>query len=122
MNLHPNCLASCSPSATKVVSESPGRFEIKAGTFCADFAFRLQVAFVSDYYDGEIVLVFDSQNLLLECQDFLKALTGGYAIDEEKAFAGAHVLLAHGTVFLLAGGVEDIKKRNFLVNNALLPV
>jgi hypothetical protein len=47
--------------------------------------------------------------LLLERQDFLKALPAGYAVDEKETFACSHVLFSHGTVFLLSCCVENIE-------------
>lgn len=65
----------------------------------------LQITLVADKDDGEVVLVLDAQDLLLEGHDFLEALAAGDAVDEEEALAGAHVLFSHGRVLLLAGGI-----------------
>jgi hypothetical protein len=91
-------------------------------TFEAHLTFSIQIALVANDNDGEVVLVLDAQDLLLECHDFLKALSRRYAVDEEEAFAGSHVLLAHGRVFFLAGRVKHVQQRNLFVNHALLAV
>jgi hypothetical protein len=82
----------------------------------------LQIALVADHNHGEIVLVFHSQNLLLECGDFLEALARRDGVDQEESLAGAHILLAHRRVLFLASGIEDIEKCHLIVNDALLPV
>ena len=67
-------------------------------TFCAHLSLAFQITLVSDDNDGEVVLVLDAQDLLLECDDLLEALTRCYAVNEKEALACSHVLLAHGTV------------------------
>jgi hypothetical protein len=74
-----------------------------------DLTLALEIALVADNDHGEVVLVLDSQNLLLEGGDFLEALAGCDGVDEEETLSGPHVLLAHGAVLLLASGVEDIE-------------
>jgi hypothetical protein len=91
-------------------------------TLCANLPLRLQIAFVANHDDGEVVLVLDSKNLLLESQDFFKALPAGYGVDEQEAFARSHVLLAHCAVFLLACSIEHVQQSNLLIDNALLAV
>ena len=105
------------------VTHVGARFRADFGrTFCAHLTLRLQIAFVSDDNDGEVVLVLDAQDLLLECDNFLEALSRGDAVDKQETFAGSHVLLTHSRVLLLTGGVEDVEQRDLLVDNALLPV
>lgn len=77
-------------------------------TFCAHLSLGVQIALVSDDNDGEVVLVLDAQNLLLECDDLFEALARCYAVNEKEALACPHVLLAHGRVLLLAGRVEHV--------------
>ena len=77
-------------------------------TFCAHLSLGVQIALVADNDDGEVVLVLDAQNLLLECDDLLEALARCYAVDEQETLACSHVLLAHGRVLLLAGRVEHV--------------
>jgi hypothetical protein len=91
-------------------------------TFCAHLSLGFQIALVSDNDDGEVVLVLDAQNLLLECDDLLEALARRYAVDEQEALACPHILLAHGRVLLLAGRVEHVQQRDLLINHTLLPV
>lgn len=66
-------------------------------TVHADLALKLEVAFVCDDDDGERILVLHAQNLLVERADFLERVPRGDRVDEQKAFAGPHVLLAHST-------------------------
>lgn len=91
-------------------------------TLSGHLSLTLQVALVTDDDHGEVVLVLDPQNLLLEGGDLFEALPGGNGVDEQEAFAGPHVLLAHGAVLLLTGRVEDIEEGDLVVDVALLPV
>lgn len=87
-----------------------------------NFALALEITLVADNNHGEIVLVLDSEDLLLECGDFLEALAGSDGVDEQEALACAHILLSHGAVLFLASGIEDIEEGDFIVNDALLAV
>jgi hypothetical protein len=87
-----------------------------------DLTLALEIALVADDNHGEVVLVLDSQNLLLEGGDFLEALAGCDGVDEEETLSGPHVLLAHGAVLLLASGVEDIEQSGLIIDVALLAV
>lgn len=87
-----------------------------------DFSLALQITLVADNNHGEVVLVLDSQNLLLESGDFLETLARCDGVDEQETFTRAHVLLSHGAVLLLAGGIEDVEKGDFIVNDTLLAV
>ena len=91
-------------------------------TFCADLALILQFAFVADDDYGEIIFVLDAQYLVLEGDDLFKALSRGDAVDEEEAFAGAHVLFAHCRVLFLASGIENVEKGDLIVDDALLAI
>ena len=64
-----------------------------------------QIVLVSDDDHGERVPVLDPKNLLLVDPDFLKTFPRVDRENEQEAFAGAHVLLAHGRVLFLAGGI-----------------
>lgn len=59
---------------------------------------------------------------MLERGDFLEALTGRDGVDEQESFAGTHVLLPHGGVLFLSGGIEDIEQGDLFVNDTLLAV
>jgi len=87
-----------------------------------DLTFVLEVTLVADDDDGEGVAVLDTEDLLVEGTDLLEGVAGGDGVDEEEAFACAHVLLSHRTVFFLAGGVEDVEEGYFFVDHALLAV
>lgn len=65
-------------------------------TIHANLSFIFQVTLVSDDDNREGILVLDSEDLLVECADFLKRITRCDRIDEEEAFTRAHVLLPHG--------------------------
>ena len=121
MKRQPKSRASFLPSVAGVSTAAVPRAQ-RAHTFCRHLALAFQIALVSDDDDGKVVLVLDPEYLLLECADFLKRLSRGDAVDEQKAFASAHVLFSHRRVLLLAGGVEDIEEGDFFVNDTLLAV
>jgi hypothetical protein len=58
----------------------------------------LKVTLIRDDDDGERVLVFHTENLLVERADLLEGVARRDGVDEEEAFARAHVLFAHGAV------------------------
>lgn len=89
---------------------------------CKDFTLSLEIALVAHENHGAVVLVLYAENLLLEGVDFVEALTRGDGVNEQEAFASAHVLLTHGHVLFLAGGIEDIEEGVFFVNLALLAI
>lgn len=91
-------------------------------TLPRDLPLVLQIALVANDNHGEVVLVLDPENLLLESGNFLEALAGVDGVDEQETLAGPHVLLSHGRVFLLTGGIEDIEQSDLIVNDALLAV
>ena len=140
MNLHPNERASALPSVMglatidvcadlkpffargKHVAIVEGFKIVRELTLCAHLSLALQIALVANNDDGEVVLVLDSQYLLLECDDLLIALSRSYAVDEQETLSSPHVLLAHRRIFLLAGCIEHVEQRNLFVDDALLPV
>jgi len=91
-------------------------------TLCRYFALAFQIALVSDNDDREVVLVLDSQYLLLKRPDLLERLSRGDAVDEEETFTSTHVLFSHGRVLFLTGGIENIEEGNFFIDNTLLAV
>lgn len=91
-------------------------------TSSADLPLALQIALVAHDDHGEIVLVLDPQDLLLECCNFLETLPGCNRVNEQESLAGPHILLPHRGVFFLAGGIENVEQGNLIVNNALLSV
>lgn len=91
-------------------------------TLLRNLSLALQIALVSDNNNWEVVLVLDSQDLLLKGHDLLEGLSAGDAVDQKEALAGAHVLLAHGGVLFLASGIENVEKGDLIVNDALLAV
>ena len=66
-------------------------------TVHADLSLVFEIAFVGDDDDGEGVLVFDAEDLLVEGAYFLERVAGCDGVDEKETLACAHVLLAHGT-------------------------
>jgi hypothetical protein len=74
----------------------------------------------------------------MESTNFLERIAGGDRVNQEEAFASAHVLLPHSSVgserqglsaaeyyspiFLLTGGVEDVEQCDFFIDDALLAV
>lgn len=91
-------------------------------TLPSNFSFTLQIALVSHNDHWEVVLVLDSQDLLLEGCDLFETLAGRDGVNEQETFACPHVLLSHGRVLFLAGGIENIEKRDLIVNDTLLSV
>lgn len=91
-------------------------------TLSCDFSLTLQIALVADDDHREVVLVFHSQDLLLECSDFLEALSRRDGVDQQETLSRSHVLLSHGGVLLLTGGIENVEQGDLLVDNALLAV
>jgi len=55
----------------------------------------LKVTLVGHDNDRERILVFDAENLLVECANFLERVARGDGVNKEKTFSSAHVLLAH---------------------------
>ena len=78
-------------------------------TLLRNLSLTLQITLITNHNNGEIILILNPQNLLLEGEDFLEALSARDAIHEQEALARSHVLLSHGRVLLLAGCVEDIE-------------
>ena len=91
-------------------------------TLLGDYALLFQIALVADDNYGEIILVLDAQDLLLEGHDFFEGLARRYGVDEQEALAGPHVLFPHRRVFLLACCVQDIQKSDLIVDDTLLAV
>jgi len=56
--------------------------ERRRQTFGGDFPLAFQIALVAAYNDGKVILILDPQNLLLERQNLLEALTARNAVDE----------------------------------------
>lgn len=82
----------------------------------------LQIALVSHDDDRERILVLHTKNLLMESTNFLERIAGGDRVNQEEAFASAHVLLPHSSIFLLTSGVEDVEQCDFFIDDALLAV
>lgn len=78
-------------------------------TLCAHLSLMLQITLVANHDYGEIILVLDTQYLLLEGDNLVEALSRCDAVDQKEALAGPHILLAHGRVFLLTGGIKHIQ-------------
>ena len=126
MNLQPKFRARVWPSEQTRGLAKGGtilrRERLVARTLCRHLPLAIEIALVTDDNHGEVVLVLDPEDLLLECHDLLEALPVGYRVDEQEALSCAHVLLAHGRVLLLSSCVEHIEQRNLIVNDALLAV
>lgn len=70
-------------------------------TLLGNHTLLFQITLVGDDDDGEVVLVLDAQDLLLEGHDFFEGLARRYGVDKQETLAGSHVLFAHCRVFLL---------------------
>lgn len=64
----------------------------------SDLSLVLEIALVCHNDDGEVVFVFDTKDLLMECRDFVKTVAGRNAVDEKETLASAHVLLSHRSI------------------------
>ncbi len=128
MNLQPNDRARASPSAggqrtaADRGEQAPGVRGDKGRTLFCDFSLALEVARVADHHHGEVVLVLDPEDLLLERGDLLEALSRRDGVYEQESLACAHVLFPHGRIFLLAGRVQHVEQGDLVVDDALLPV
>lgn len=91
-------------------------------TLLGDYALLLQITLVGNHNDGEVVLVLDAEDLLLEGHDLFEGLTRCYRVDEQEALAGAHVLFPHCRVLLLTCCVQDIQQSDLIVDHTLLAV
>lgn len=91
-------------------------------TLLGDLSFSLQIALVAHDDHGKVVLVFHTQDLLLERCDFVEALTGCDRVNEQETFTCPHVLLSHGRVLFLTGGIENIEQGDLIVDDTLLAV
>lgn len=120
MNLQLNERASASPSVDGQHLSYQRRIERR--TLPRDFSLALQIALVADNNHGEVVLVLDAENLLLESGDLLETLARSDVVNKQETLSRPHVLFAHGAVLLLTGGVENIEKSDLVVNVALLAV
>jgi hypothetical protein len=60
-------------------------------------AFTLQVAFVSDNYNGDRLRIFDPQDLLMVRLYHLKRVSFRDGVNEEEALAVEHIVLPHRT-------------------------
>eukprot|EP00732_Lithocolla_globosa_P005650 Lithocolla_globosa_v1_NODE_5978_length_1154_cov_2016.246588.p3 type:complete len:117 gc:universal NODE_5978_length_1154_cov_2016.246588:539-189(-) len=68
-----------------------------------------QVTFISNQYHREFVLIFNSENLLLESVNFIKTGFGCNGIHQQKPFTCSHILFTHSRVFLLSGSVQNVQ-------------
>lgn len=58
----------------------------------------------------------------MEGLDLFEAVAVDDAVDEKKAFARAHVLLAHGRVLFLPSSIKNVQQRHLVVNQTLFAV
>lgn len=68
---------------------------MKGRTLPGHLALRVQIAFVTNNDDREVVFVFYPQYLLLERQDLFKALPRRDRVHQKKPFTSPHVLFPH---------------------------
>lgn len=81
-----------------------------------------QVAFVADQHHRHVVRVFHSLDLFAVHRNVLERLGVVDGEHEQKAFAGAHVLVSHRTVLFLAGRVENVEQARFTVDHYLFSI
>lgn len=99
----------------------------------------LKIGLVGDDNDRERVLVFDTENLLVEGGDFLKRASGRNRVNKQEALSGTHVLFPHRAVvfqsrrprqitrlnepiFFLTCSIKNIQKCDLVVNDALFAI
>ena len=85
-------------------------------------AARLEVELVANHHHGHLVGVLDPQDLLSKRGDLVERALVRYAVNAEEPLAGAHVLVAHRRVLLLARRVEDVEQARLIVDRHLLAV
>lgn len=56
---------------------------------------RLQVTFISHHHHREVIFVFHSQHLLVECCDFFKRAPARDTVYQQESLSCTHVLLTH---------------------------
>lgn len=78
--------------STEKKGEELGR---RKPTLLGDHTLLLQITLVGNDDDGEVILVLDAQDLLLEGHDFFEGLTRCDGVDKQEALAGTHVLFSH---------------------------
>ena len=71
-----------------------------------DNSIFLQVAFVAHHDDGNIIVVFDADDLLSQGGQLVEGVHVGDGENEKKAISLLHVELAHGGELVCAGRVE----------------
>ena len=69
-----------------------------------------EIRLVCDDDNRELVLILDTEDLLVECGDFLERASRRDGVYEEEAFTGAHVLFPHSTVVLSVRRVAQITR------------
>ena len=140
INLQPKCFARSRPSRKVVINlEKLRRLE---PTICTDLSFIFQVTLVCHDNNRDIILILHAQYLLVENVDFLEGVARGNRVYKQKTLPSPHILLSHSTinsisqvkanvacatgkdilVFFLTCSVEDIKKGDLVVDNALFSV
>jgi hypothetical protein len=66
-------------------------------TLRRNLSFTFQIALVGHNNNGKVILVLDSQDLLMKGADFFKRITACNGVHTQEAFTGSHVLFTHGT-------------------------
>lgn len=129
------------PSLCAMSIRASRRQLLERRTVHANLALIFKIALVGDDDDREGVLVFHSQDLLVELANFLERVPGSYGVHKQETLSCPHVLLTHRPVstfndertrvrttdndlpiFFLASSVEDIQKGYLIVNDALFTV
>lgn len=64
----------------------------------AHLSFIFQIALVCHNDYGKRVLVFDPQDLLVECENLVETIARRDAVHQQESLACPHVLLPHGAV------------------------
>ena len=106
------CFAICKTTSAGPASSASWELQARAvaeRTLLGDLALGLQVAFVANDNDGEVVFILNAQNLLLKLLDLFKALSRCNRVHEQESLARPHVLFSHGRVFFLASGIENVE-------------
>ena len=83
--------------ATVTEGTEEGRMQrVRRHTAHSDLTLILEITFIGNQDDWEMILVLYSQDLPVKRGYFIKRLPGANRVDEQKSLARAHVLLPHG--------------------------
>jgi hypothetical protein len=86
---------------TKRASQSWDILRGRRGQYTTDanLTLELQIALIGDNDDGEVVLILDLQNELLEVHGLFERVSRGHRVHKQDALSGTYIRCPHGTTF-----------------------